>query len=151
MKEETRGRPAFEWTEERKSKLEDLAKVPSGIVSVDDIGRILGCSRVRILEYCQRTYHCTFFEYRKRCGAELKSLIFLTQAQMAIKSKDRTMLIWLGKCLLGQSERIVQEHIDKTAETNSEKKASLVSEVKELLDTMRECVTSDAESAPQIQ
>lgn len=145
------GRPPFDWTEEKKSRLKELALMPRSIITVFDVGRILGCCARTVERFCHAEFGSNFTEYRKKRTAELKSEIFLTQVQMALKSKDRTMLIWLGKCFLGQMERVVNEQVIRTAESSSEKKAQLVSEVKELFDTMKECRTEPNAKPPQIQ
>lgn len=133
------GRPPFEWTEEKISRLKDLALLPGHIVNSTDIGRILGCSRPVILRFCEKEFGCSFFDYRRQRIAELKSRIFFTQVDMALKSKDRTMLIWLGKCLLGQSETLHQEQTVKVVDTTNAKKEQVLAEVREILGTIKEC------------
>lgn len=146
------GRPPFEWTPEKIERVKELALMPATIIDIFDVARIIGCCHTVLQRMCEKEFGSTFGEYRKKRTAELKSEIFLTQVQMALKSKDRTMLIWLGKCFLGQMERVVHEQVVKAAESSSERKAQLVSEVKELFDTMKECSVETASlPIPQIQ
>ncbi len=60
-----------------------------------------------------------FSEYLRLKKAKGNSLIKVKQFEMAVKDKDKAMLIWLGKQRLGQKDKVeneVHDHRDKKIE-----------------------------------
>jgi len=81
---------------------EDQIKLLAGIgCPVDEIALVLGCSK-RTLE----TRYCALIETGR---ADVRKSLRRKQVEMALKG-DRTMLIWLGKQLLGQRDEQRTEH-----------------------------------------
>lgn len=69
--------------------------------TVDEIAATLGCSK-RTLE----TRFCALIENGR---GKMRSSLRRKQVEVAMKG-DKTMLIWLGKQLLGQKDRTENEH-----------------------------------------
>ena len=61
------------------------------------------CSPMTIERYCKKEYGLTFVELQKLLRENIKSQIRMKQIEVALKG-DTKMLIWLGKCWLGQRE-----------------------------------------------
>lgn len=81
---------------------EDQIKLLAGIgCPVDEIALVLGCSK-RTLE----TRYCALIETGR---ADMRKSLRRKQVELALKG-DRTMLIWLGKQLLGQRDEQRMEH-----------------------------------------
>jgi len=81
---------------------EDQIKLLAGIgCPVDEIALVLGCSK-RTLE----TRYCVLIETGR---ADMRKSLRRKQVELALKG-DRTMLIWLGKQLLGQRDEQRMEH-----------------------------------------
>lgn len=69
------------------------------------------CSVDTLERWCQKTYGVTFADiYRIKRGRGKKSLR-RTQLETALKG-NTTMMIWLGKQYLGQSDKFEQRNID---------------------------------------
>ncbi len=65
---------------------------------------------------CQNEKKMGFSEYLRLKKAKGNSLIKVKQFEMAVKDKDKAMLIWLGKQRLGQKDKVeneVHDHRDK--------------------------------------
>ena len=75
------------------------------------IGGILGLSPKTLYRKCQEDNKMTFEAYSRLKRVEGQDLIRARQFEIAYKDKDRTMLIYLGKILCGQSET---QNIDLT-------------------------------------
>lgn len=62
---------------------------------------------------CQKEKKMGFSEYLQEKKAKGNSLIKVKQFEAAVKDKDKTMLIWLGKQRLGQREKQEIDHTSK--------------------------------------
>jgi hypothetical protein len=83
------------------SQVEGLAAIHC---TTDEIGAVLGCSR----DTLERRYAASIKDGRARGRASLRR----KQWELA-QSGNATMLIWLGKQLLGQTDKVM-EQIDMT-------------------------------------
>lgn len=70
----------------------------------EEIAETIGCSRDTLLEACKREHNQTFEDYfaqrRQRGFASLRA----KQFELAMRG-DKTMLVWLGKQYLGQTDK----------------------------------------------
>lgn len=90
-----RGRPRFEFNEERLAEIRDLA---SEAAPVKEICRAIGCSESTF--YANETAMQAFHDGQNDMRISLRHWQFL-QA----KAGNTTMLIWLGRNMLGQKEQ----------------------------------------------
>ena len=63
--------------------------------------------------HCEEEKKMSFSEYLQQKRAKGDGLIKLAQFDLAVRERDRTMLIWLGKNRLGQSDRSEVAHKGK--------------------------------------
>lgn len=61
------------------------------------------CSEDTVERWCKKNYKKTFFEVSSLYKEGGKSRILMKQMEVALNGSEK-MLIWLGKCRLGQSE-----------------------------------------------
>jgi hypothetical protein len=59
-------------------------------------------------------FNCTFAEYRNKKKDNFRMTLRQTQKVVAVKDKNVTMLIWLGKQELGQKEKLDTTSNDQT-------------------------------------
>lgn len=98
-----------------------------------DIAYLLKCSPDTILRWCQETYGTTFAEVYKRLSIAGKASLRRKQFDVAM-SGNATLLIWLGKQHLDQTEKVVQKtELTATANVKVEESKALVEEFKSLL------------------
>jgi len=79
------------------------------------IAGLLGIHPNTLYEECKRLHKCNFSDYQSKKRAEGKDLLRGKQMQLAM-SGDKTMLIWLGKQYLNQTERQAITHDINAAE-----------------------------------
>lgn len=77
---------------------------------------LMGATNVEIAEW----YGCTeqsiryrFNEYLAKARSSLKIKLRRAQLKVAIENENPTMLIWLGKQMLGQSETVIADDSEK--------------------------------------
>lgn len=70
-----------------------------------EIAAFLGIHPHTLYNAVEREYGIPFSDFSDERKAKGKSLLRLTQFQEAVVKKDRGMLIWLGKQLLGQRDQ----------------------------------------------
>lgn len=116
-----RGRPKLSLCEQ---DVEDLAGVG---LTAPEIAAIVGSS--------QDTVERNFAESLKRGRENCKASIKRTQFDVGVNGKNVTMLIWLGKQYLGQTDKVEQKIIE----------SSLVEQAKAHLRTVRD----NLENMPQ--
>jgi hypothetical protein len=68
------------------------------------VARAIGVSHDTIRRRCKRDMRLDFHEFFRRCRARGDNLLRAKQYEIALKG-NVTMLIWLGKQRLGQSDR----------------------------------------------
>lgn len=80
------------------------------------ISAIFGIAPDTLYNACERDHKMTFSAYSQAKKAEGRELLRQKQMQIAIEG-DKTMLVWLGKQYLDQSEKVAANNINtnKTA------------------------------------
>lgn len=80
------------------------------------IAAILGVHPATLYRACEETHKVNFANYSQAKKAEGKELLRQKQMEVAIDG-DKTMLVWLGKQYLDQSEKVAANNINtnKTA------------------------------------
>ena len=78
--------------------------------TLEEIAGVLRVSEDTVERWCQRTYELGFADTYKKLSATGKTSLRRHQFELA-KKGNATMLIWLGKQYLGQSDKpITEEH-----------------------------------------
>jgi len=72
----------------------------------EEIAGIFECSVETLNQWCKRTFGDTFLEVYKKFSAQGKASLRRTQFKLA--EKNPSMAIFLGKNLLGQTDRVEQ-------------------------------------------
>jgi len=89
--------------------LTDLCRLPKHILSNTDVVYLMqnihkDLSYSTVVRHIKEVYDCTFDEFRHKNQCRLKELIANKQIKKALDDENVTMLIWLGKQYLGQSD-----------------------------------------------
>ncbi len=106
-----RGRPKIKIDWEH---IAELSKIGcSGV----EICESLGIANRTLYERCLLDNNIDFSHFMQRNKAKGDSLLKIAQFEKAI-SGDNTMLIWLGKIRLGQTDKIVAENINTNFNVN---------------------------------
>lgn len=92
------GRPRFEIN---KNLFENLCEIQC---TKEDICTVLGCNEKTLTRWCKDTYKLSFYDIYKKKSETGKSSLRRLQWKSA-KKGNATMLIWLGKQYLGQSDK----------------------------------------------
>lgn len=74
-----------------------------------EIAAMIGVSAATLYDRCQTDNGLMFSEYSQQKREKGDLILKKVQYETAIKDKDRTMLIWLGKQRLGQKEKAEQD------------------------------------------
>jgi hypothetical protein len=98
---QTAGRPPIEWTKKQWKQFDGWCKVGAAL---QDIADGMGHKFETIEAIVARKHGMEFSEYRDAKRAGTRCLLAEQQLKVAMKG-DRTMLIWLGKQWLGQTDR----------------------------------------------
>jgi hypothetical protein len=89
-------------------------KLLNGLCSVlctqEEISSILDVSVDTLDRACKRQYRQSFAEYYKKASANGKASLRRAQYKSAVDNENPTMLIWLGKQLLNQTDKQELEH-----------------------------------------
>ncbi len=91
---------------------------PKAKIDWDHAGKLIaaGCDGVQVAAYfgikpdtlyfrCEQDNKQGFSEFLREKRAKGDALLYATQYELAIKEKNPTMLVWLGKQRLGQREK----------------------------------------------
>ena len=100
------GRPRKELDQQTFEKLCEIQ------CTLTEIAGVLRVSEDTVERWCERTYELGFAECFKKFSAAGKTSLRRHQFELARKG-NATMLIWLGKQYLGQTEKPVVEEPDK--------------------------------------
>lgn len=100
------GRPRIEISKD------DFEKLCGICCTLTDIAGFFNCSEDTIENWCKREYGDTFSEVYKKKSSVGKVSLRRKQYEVAMKG-DRSMLIWLGKQMLGQKEVVENTNTDK--------------------------------------
>jgi len=84
---------------------EEVRKMAQAHVSGTTIAAKLGISNVTLSKRIKKEFGITWGDYMASMRAEGKDLIKMRQFQVAMAG-DKSMLIWLGKQLLGQQDKV---------------------------------------------
>lgn len=109
-----------------KDQFEKLCAILATLVEIADF---FDCSDDTIERWCKKTYGVTFAEVLKRKSSKGKVSLRRKQYEMAMTG-NITMLIWLGKQQLGQSDKR-DDTLNANVTTNST--GPLLDMVKEVL------------------
>ena len=104
---QTMGRPKIEFTEREWKLLEAVCQYKH---PEEDVAAILGCSVTTLVERIKERYGCSFRDFRQQKMAAVKHNLFAAQYKTAIEDKNPTMQIWLGKQMLGQTDKKESHH-----------------------------------------
>jgi len=77
-----------------------------------DVARYIGCDDETLSKRCIKDLGITLSEYRQRCKAKGDVRLRAKQYDLALDG-DRTMLIWLGKQRLNQTDKHETQMLDK--------------------------------------
>lgn len=91
------GRPPKEIN---KDNFEGLCKLQC---TLEEIAGFFKCSVDTIMDWCKRTYDCSFSNAYKTYSQDGK--ISLRRMQFRLAEKNSAMAIWLGKQYLGQTDK----------------------------------------------
>lgn len=91
-----------------KRQFETLCSI---LCTEEEICSFFSCSHDTLNRWCKDNYNCTFEETRKKKSSIGK--ISLRRIQFKQAESNPSMAIWLGKQILGQSEKVEQEISDK--------------------------------------
>jgi len=99
MAKKTAGRPKakISW-----KKVDDLLEADC---EGTEIAAALGVHPNVLYERCKLEKKCNFSDYLREKKSKGNSLLKKVQFDAAVKDKDRSMLIWLGKQRLGQKDK----------------------------------------------
>ena len=81
--------------------------------TLEEIAGVLRVSEDTVERWCQRTYELRFTDTYKKFSAHGKTSLRRHQFEVAAKG-NATMLIWLGKQYLGQSDRPIAEEDEES-------------------------------------
>lgn len=109
--------------------MEKLAKLAQLPIRAEDIGYVLGVSTDTLSRRIKEAHGCTFAEYLEQKRATIRYNLMAKQFEVALKG-DKTMLIWLGKQYLGQSDK-------QDVKTHDAGSDALAAEVKVLSDELK--------------
>ena len=87
---------------------------------------LMGATNVEIAEWygvTEQSIRYRFNEYLSKARSSLKIKLRRAQLKVAIENENPTMLIWLGKQMLGQSENVVGAESEKVLPWISEESA----------------------------
>lgn len=88
----------------------------------EEICRWFRISESTIIRWCKNTYGKDFNTSYKNFASDGKISLRRAQIQKATRGKmDTTMLIWLGKQYLGQTDKIEAENVEKVQIVNDVK------------------------------
>lgn len=96
---------------------------PKANIDWEKVGQLVaaGCDGVQVAAYfgihpntlylaCEEEYKISFSDFLQEKRSKGDAMILASQFEAAIRDKDRTMLIWLGKQRLGQREKQEIDH-----------------------------------------
>jgi hypothetical protein len=89
-------------------------KLLNGLCSVfctqEEISSIMEVSVDTLERVCKREKRLTFAEYYKKASANGKASLRRSQYKAAVETENPTMLIWMGKQFLNQTDKQEMEH-----------------------------------------
>lgn len=117
---------------------EEFEKLCVMQATLEEIASWFDCSEDTIERAVKRRFHASFADVARQKGGKGRISLRRKQFQMALDG-DRTMLIWLGKQYLKQTEKIDQKTIpvgslsEQLASMTPEQKAAEIAELEKRL------------------
>ena len=106
--------------------------------TLEEIAHVLNVSEDTIERWCKRTYELGFADTYKKFSATGKTSLRRYQFDLA-KQGNATMLIWLGKQYLGQTDKPIPEELDEAVNARASL-TSVLATVTEAVDAYRASV-----------
>lgn len=103
----TMGRPVVEFTDDDWQRLEDMCKI---LCTGEEMANILKVSYDTLTRRVEEKYGCTFAEYYNARASGGRASLRRSQYLLATEKLNPTMLIWLGKQYLGQTDAVDHTH-----------------------------------------
>ena len=100
------GRPPIEWSEAKVQLFDELMGIP--FVTEEAVADIMKVSISSLVRWLKKTRGVTFDELKKQKHEGLRLKLAGKQYELAMKGNP-SMLIWLGKQWLGQSDKMDQK------------------------------------------
>lgn len=110
----------------------------------------IGCSVDTLERRCRSEKNAEIAHYHQEKREKGNLLIHAAQFEKAIKEKNPTMLIWLGKQRLGQKE-IIDEKITKDIEKKFDQQMTKIMELLNPSDELKAAIVQDFESQRNIE
>lgn len=134
------GRPRIEWDEADWRKFDLMCKVD---VTKMDIAEAFGCSTESIARIVQRERGMTFGSYKTQKAGYARAEILHKQMDLAMNGNP-TMLIWLGKNLCGQTDKLAQTSAVQITGVQEKMRESLKDpKVRAAMDTLSDSLGFD--------
>ena len=109
----------------------------------------LGLHRNTLYERCEKEKNCTLQAYFEEKREKGNTAIHAAQFEKAIKEKNPTMLIWLGKQRLGQKE-ILDEKVTKEIEKRFDEQMNKIMELLNPSEELKIAIGQDFDSQRNI-
>ena len=100
------GRPPIEWSEAKVQLFDELMGIP--FVTEEAVADIMKVSISSLVRWLKKTRGVTFDDLKKQKHEGLRLKLAGKQYELAMKGNP-SMLIWLGKQWLGQSDKMDQK------------------------------------------
>jgi hypothetical protein len=84
-----------------------------------EIAAHIGVHPDTLYNHCKADHKTDFSAYSQEKKAAGDAILKVTQYQVAINDKDKTMLVWLGKQRLGQTDKREIDQTNREAEPES--------------------------------
>ena len=110
----------------------------------------LGVHRDTLYKKCEEEKKTTLSLYHEEKREKCNTAIHAAQFEKAIKEKNPTMLIWLGKQRLGQKE-IIDEKITKDIEKKFDQQMTKIMELLNPSQELKDAIVQDFESQRNIE
>ena len=84
----------------------------------EEIQQVMDLSKQTIEKFCKETYNKKFGEVFEQFRTSGKASLRRAQWNKAINKLDTSMLIWLGKNILGQTDKMTNELVSEIPKMN---------------------------------
>ena len=130
------------------TKLIDWDKIDNYFIcgaSITQCAAQIGCSVDTLERRCRKEKNAEIAQYHQEKREKGNLLLHAAQFDKAIKEKNPTMLIWLGKQRLGQKE-IIDDRITKDIEKKFDQQMSKIMDLLSPSDELKAAIVQDFES-----
>ncbi len=118
--------------------------------SISQCAAGIGCSVATLERRCRSEKNAEIAQYHQEKREKGNLAIHQAQFEKAIKEKNPTMLIWLGKQRLGQKE-IIDEKITKDIEKKFDQQMIKIMELLNPSQELKDAIVQDFESQRNIE